>query len=163
MFVAVVSDVGLLVGVRQSIRWISAEVRPLKICIVALAQIIAIFLITWLPIEVSAQVNIKYGWKILSQFFLCIGAFNIFTGVAASAFTLTLVALLLHRLFWPIAGRLFYQVARYKVVRNHKAMASLGAICMVFALPSLRGVVAGVLGWLITVFSGDLQTRPKAG
>lgn len=161
--VAVLSDIGLFVAVRQSVRWISAEVRPLKICLAILAQIAAVFLFVWLPIEVAAHLTVKYGWKIFPQFLFGVGAFNVFTAVAACAFILTLVALLLHRLFWPIIGRLFYQIARYKVVRNHKAMASLGAICMVFAFPSLRGVVAGLLGWLVTAFSGEATIPSKSG
>jgi hypothetical protein len=155
LFVAVLSDIGLFVAVRQSLRWVSAEARPLKICLVILAQIAAVFLFVWLPIEIGAQLKIKYGWETIPQFLFGLGVFNVFTGVASCAFILTLVALLLHRLFWPIIGRAFYQIARYRVVRNHKAMATLGAMCMVFALPSF----AWCRRWGARLVSDSVFTR----
>jgi len=163
LLVSLLSDIGLFVAVRQSIRWISEEVRPLKICLVILAQVAVVFLVVWLPIEVAADLSVKYGWKIFAQFLVTIGVFNVFTAIAACTFILTLLAVLLHRVFWPIIERLFYPLRRYKVVRNHKAMATLGAICMVFAFPSRRGVVAGILGWLLTVFSGESANHSKSG
>jgi hypothetical protein len=163
LLLSMLSDICLLVIVRQSIRWVSGAVHPLRICLVVLAQMTTVVLIVWAPIEISGRVAVRYGWKLLPQFLITIGTFNVFTAIAACAFILTLLAVLLHRIFWPVIERLFYPLARFKVVRNHKAMATLGAICMVFAFPSLRGVVAGILGWLVTVFSGESTTPSKNG
>ncbi len=163
LVLAVLTDICLLVAVRRSIRWISLEVRPLRICLVILAHIVVVFLVLWLPLHISADMTIRYRWKVLPQFLVGIAAFNLFTAIAACAFLLTLVALLLHRLFWPVVGVLFYQIARYKLARNHKAMAALGAICITFAFPSIRGVVLAILGWLTLFLSGETTTPSKSG
>jgi hypothetical protein len=148
LLLSLLSDVVLFVAVRQSIRWISVQLRPLRVCLVISGQIALIFLIVWLPQEISGRLSVKYGWKVIPQFLIMISGFNVFTAIAACIFILVLSGVLIHHLFWPFVSRLFYQVARYRLVRNHKAMASLGAICMIFAFPSLRGLVAGILGWL---------------
>jgi hypothetical protein len=163
LLVGVISDLGLLVLVRKSIRWISDQISAAKICLVIFLQIVAVILLVWLPLQISVPVANRYGQKQLSQFLVGIAVFNIFTALAACAVTLSMLAVLLHRLFWPIISRLFYPMARYKVVRNHKAMAALGGICVVFAFPTLSGVVAGFVGWLITFFSGETPTTPKVG
>ena len=147
-------DIGLLVLVRRSIRWISNAVQPpLSMFAIAFSHLLVALMVLWLPVHASGVIALRYGWKLPSEFLIALGCFNIFTALAASAFTLTLVAVLVHRLFWPFTERLFYQVVRYRVVRNHTAMASLGAACCVLAFPSIRGLAMGILGWLITIFS----------
>jgi hypothetical protein len=159
LLISTLSDIGLLILVRQLIRWISEEVRPLKICVAILAQIVTVVLVVWAPIEISGHLAVRYGWKLFPELLGAIGVFNVFTAIAASAFMLTLLVVLLHRMFWPIIERLLYPMARYRIVRNHKAMATLGAACVVVAFPSLGGVFAGILGWLLMVFSGEAARR----
>lgn len=155
LLISTLIDIGLLILVRQSVRWISEEVHLLKVGLVVLAQIATVVLIVWAPIEMSGYLAVKYGWKLFPELLIAIGVFNVFTGIAASAFMLTLLAVLLHRVFWPVIEKVFYPIARYKIMRNHKAMAALGAACWAAAFPSLRGVSAAILGWLIAVFSGE--------
>ncbi|MGD0325758.1 MAG: hypothetical protein ABSD45_18680 [Terriglobia bacterium] len=159
LFISTLSDIGLLVGVRQSIRWISEEVRPFKICAAILGQVATGVLVVWAPSEISGHLSVRYGWKLFPEFLMAISVFNVSTAIAALAFVLSLLVVLLHRMFWPIIERLLYPAARYKVVRNHKAMATLGAACVVVAFPSLGGVFAGVLAWLLVVFSGEDAKR----
>jgi hypothetical protein len=49
------TDMGLLAGVRQSIRWISEDLRPRRICLVILAQIGIVVFVLWAPVEVAVD------------------------------------------------------------------------------------------------------------
>lgn len=149
------TDVALLVGIRKSIRWISEQVRPLRVLLVILGQIALVIVFVWFPQHEAGNLMVQYKWKLLPNFLLMISAFNVFTTIAASAFTVTLLIVLLHRVYWPVVERFFYQIARYKLVRNHVAMASLGAGCFVVVFPSLRGIIGAILAWLISFFSGE--------
>jgi len=159
LFASTLSDVVLLVGVRQSVRWISERVRPLRIFLVILGQIALVALIVWLPESVGLKSAVRnHYWKLFPQSLFLVSLLNVFTAIAACAFILTLLVVLLHRIYWPIIENLFYQIVRYKIVRNHTAMASLGAACYAFAFPSFRGVIYAVLAWLISVFSGETRS-----
>lgn len=161
LILSILSDIFVLVLVRGSIRWISKSVHPLRIGLVIFAQLTTVVFIVWAPIEISGRVAVRYGWKLLPQFLVGIGVFNVFTAIAACSFAIILLAVLLHRMFWPAIESLIYPLARYEVVRNHKAMAGLGAICMTFAFPVLTGAVMGCVAWLISVFSGEPKTTSK--
>jgi hypothetical protein len=162
LFVGLLSDMGLLIAVRQSIIWLSRAVVPLRIGMIILAHVVTVATIVWVPVEIAGRLAAKYGWKTIPEFLIAIGAFNIFTAIAACTFILTLLAVLLHRVFWPVTERVFYQIARYKVVRNHKAMASIGAACLIGAFPSIRGFVLGVFAWLLVFFSGEASPPRSA-
>jgi hypothetical protein len=77
-----------------------------------------------------------------------VAAFNVFTGLASSAFLLILLFVLLHKAIWPVLGKLFYALARHEVIRNRKIMASVGTGCFVFAWPLMSKPLVSVLRWL---------------
>jgi len=145
------SDITFLAIVRASIRWISKELRPFTICIVISCQIALTILIIWLPEKIGIGLLVNHKWPIFATFLYNTAIFNVFTAIAAGAFTVTLVLFLLQRALWPIIDSLVYPFARYKIVRNHRAMATLGVSCLVFAFPSIRFFFAGFLSWLIMV------------
>jgi hypothetical protein len=149
------TDVILLIGIRQSIHWISEQVKPLRISLAILGQVGIVIFFVWLPEHVSGNLMIQYKWRIFPTFLLMTSGFNVFTAVAACAFVFTLLIVLLHRVFWPVVERFFYQITRYRLVRNHVAMATLGTACFIAVFPSLKGIMTGVLFWLISFFSGE--------
>jgi hypothetical protein len=155
LFIGVFFDIALLAGVRKSLRWMKEQNDAIRICLTMVAHIAMAIVIVWVPMDLAVAVKAKFPSKALQNFLFGIGAFNLFTSAVACTFVITLLFVFLHRIFWPVLERLVYPFARYRVVRNPKAMATIGAACVVFALPSLRGVVASILAWLVSVFSGQ--------
>jgi hypothetical protein len=82
------------------------------------------------------------------QIVIGVAIFNLFTGLASCLFLLMLLFVLLHKVIWPVLGRLFYSLARHQVIRNRKIMASTGTGCFIFAWPLMSSPIAGVLRWL---------------
>jgi hypothetical protein len=110
----------------------------------------------WVPQDVAGRLmSFGHTTAQFPQFLILITAFDLLTAITASLFTLTLLGVLIHRAFWPVIGILVYQAARYRLVHNHKAMAMLGAGCVVVAFPSLQGLVGAILAWLIVFFAGE--------
>jgi len=156
LVVSTVADIILVVLVRQSIRWASQAVHTGKILLVIVGQLTVVALVLWVPQDVAGRLmSFGHGNSPFPQFLIGIATFNLFTAIAASLLTLTLLGVLIHRAFWPVTGILIYQAARYRLVHNHKAMAVLGAGCVAVAFPSLRGFIAAMLGWLIVFFAGE--------
>ena len=50
-------------------------------------------------------------------------------------FLLVLVLVTLHKLLWPVLGRLVYALAKYRIVRQPVVMAGLGIACLLAAFP----------------------------
>jgi hypothetical protein len=90
----------------------------------------------------------RFGqWPSLVALF-ALAFFNTFSGIASCIFLLVLLFVLLHKVFWPVLGKLFYPLARYRVIRDSKIMASVGTACFIVAFPLMSGAMKGVLQWL---------------
>ena len=102
-----------------------------------------------LPYELGGSLAIKYKGSAAMQGFVVLAIFNLFTALAASLFLLTLVFVLLHRVFWPFIDRLIYPVAARRMLANSAITAAIGTACMTLALPLIwrvfKGIGAGVL------------------
>lgn len=65
--------------------------------------------------------------------------FNFFTMLGVAAFLLLLTVVLAHRAFWPLPGRVFYSIARFKPLQNNRlTFAAVGFICMLYGIGFLN-------------------------
>jgi len=138
------SDVTLLAIVRMSLRRLATENRASRILVAIAAQVAAIGLLVLLPYELSGTLLVKYGRTGTLQAFAVLAIFNLFTGLAASLFLLTLLFVLLHRVFWPLLERIIYPVAARRLLGDAKIMAAFGTACMTAAWPLIRQILKGV-------------------
>jgi hypothetical protein len=148
LIAGVLSDVLMLALVRYTVRRVSKLPSVLRVSLAVLVQLAIIISLVVVPIQGSGQLMVKFGNRLGFKAMLWIGIFNLFTGLAASAFLLVLFVVLLHRVTWPILGRLIYPLARHEVVRNHLVMAGIGTACFVFAFPLMPSSIRGILEWL---------------
>jgi hypothetical protein len=142
------SDVLLIVVVRFSVRVLSTKASLSNMVLAALAQVSLPLLLVGLPGLTGVYLRTEFGRARFEDIPLFIGSFNLFTGLASSIFALVLLFVLLHRAMWPVLSKVFYPLARYELVRNHKIMAGIGTGCFVFAFPAMSGATRGVLAWL---------------
>ena len=63
-----------------------------------------------------------------------VGLLNATTALYCLIPVIMLIVVLLHRLIWPVLGRLIYPFARYGILVNRKAMASIGGLGLIIAL-----------------------------
>lgn len=63
-----------------------------------------------------------------------VGLLNTTTALYCLIPVIMLLVVLLHRLLWPVLGRLIYPFARYRLLANRKAMASIGGVSLAIAL-----------------------------
>jgi len=142
--VSLLSDVLLLALIRLTIRRVSAKPSVSRIGIAVLIQVGIILFFVVTPWETAGLL----GARPATQLLVGVAAFNVFTGLASSAFLLILLFVLLHKAIWPVLGKLFYALARHEVIRNRKIMASVGTGCFVFAWPLMSKPLVSVLRWL---------------
>jgi hypothetical protein len=149
LLVSVLSDVLLLAIVRIVIRRLSGQTSISKIAAAALTQIFVLALLVVVPLKTFLLLAERTGNGDTpsSMFAFSVAAFNVFTGLACSVFVLVLFVVLLHKLLWPMLSRLVYPLARFRVVHNHKLMASVGTGCLIFAFPLMRPTIKSVLEW----------------
>ena len=115
LIAGVLSDALMLALVRYAVRKVSARPTLVRVSLAVVAQLAVITLLVILPFEASGQLMVKFGNRLMFKSLLWLGLFNLFTGLAASVFLIVLFFVLLHRVTWPIIGRLIYPFARYEV------------------------------------------------
>jgi len=142
------SDIFLVALVRFSIRWIAVKAGAFRIAVAVLLQAGVIILLIFVPFSVGTALVQKFG---PSSNFGAVGMFallNVFTGLTACTFLFVLLFVLLHKVLWPVLGRLLYPLARYEVIRNPKMLIGIGTVCYVFAFPLLPNALRSALEWL---------------
>jgi hypothetical protein len=139
LLLSLLSDILLLVLVRFTLHWISTKTNVFRIAVAILIQVGVFLCLIVVPLTASSVLTDTSAGGVLAQTsapqildFLAI--FNVFTGLASSLFLMVLLFVLLHRVFWPVLGKLFYPLARYELIRNKKFLFSVGIVCVVFAL-----------------------------
>lgn len=148
LIAGILSDVLVLTLIRYTVRRISTAPTLSRVAIAISAQIALITFLVVAPIEASGPLIVKFGNRLMFKTLLWLGVFNLFTGLLASVFLLLLFTVMLHRVTWPILGKLIYPLARYEVLRNHIAMAGIGTACFMFAFPLMPNAIKGILEWL---------------
>jgi hypothetical protein len=139
------SDIFWVALVRFTVRWIIAKTNVFRIACAVLIQLGVIILLVDLPAAVGEVLIDTYGPLPAFKAVGLVAALNVFAGLASSLFFLTLLFVLLHRVFWPVLGRVLYPLARQQVIHNRGIMLSVGTACFIFAFPSMSNAVKGVL------------------
>jgi len=69
--------------------------------------------------------------------------------VSTVAYCLVPIVLLLfvlcHRAMWPVLNRLLFPVARFELIRNRKALAAIGSLCILAGLGLKPATLEAVL------------------
>jgi hypothetical protein len=125
LFSSLLSDILLALIVRASLR--SLLVKPTVIEFVK-ALIIQLGVIAVLVV-IPMSLDNGFGRTGVTRYAADLTGLNIATGIAAASFICVLLFFLLHKLFWPIAARIVYPIARFKVLLNRKFMLSSGVAC----------------------------------
>jgi hypothetical protein len=59
---------------------------------------------------------------------------NFSTELILLTFLIVLVLALVHKILWPVLGRLVYALARHRIVHKPAVMAAIGLLCLFAAL-----------------------------
>lgn len=140
LFIGIASDILVLAAVRFSVRLISASTRLREIVIAVIIQVVALLLLAVVPFELTTALLAANQDSLVAKFLLSSLMFNLFTVLGVAAFLALLAVVLLHRIFWPLLGRVVYSAARFKPLQNNrKTFALIGIVCAMYGL--------GVLSW----------------
>ncbi len=151
LIVSVLSDIFLLAIVRLTVRRVSAQTNAFNITTAILVQTAVIVLFVIGPFQTGLHLMAKTDNKPTgpSMFAIYVAVFNACTGLACCLFIFLLLFLLLHKSIWPMFSRLLYPLARYRVILRHGLMASMGSLCILFAVPlAWKPFVSNMMGWL---------------
>jgi hypothetical protein len=135
LLLSLLSDIFLLVLVRFTLRWISTKTNASRIALAILIQAGVFVFLVVAPLVAGDVLIETLGPQNTFKALGTVALLNVFTGLASILFVLMLLFVLLHRVFWPALGRLFYPLARYQLIRNKTFLCSLGIVCLVFAFP----------------------------
>jgi hypothetical protein len=78
---------------------------------------------------------------------------NVFTALAASAFTVMILIVLLHALLWPALGKMINPLLRFKVFRQRKLIFGVGSILVLYAIVSNEALREKLFVWLMRVIA----------
>jgi len=100
----------------------------------------ALVLLAVVPFELTIPLLAANQDTLFAKFLLSSPMFNLFTVLGVAAFLSLVPVALLHRIFWPLLGRVVYSVARFKPLQNNrKTFAVIGIMSVMYGL--------GVLSW----------------
>jgi hypothetical protein len=144
LLVSLLSDIFLVLAIRVTLRTLLR--RPtLKLFVTALIGQLAIILLLLLVPLIAANTLQDNGWITSSGGLLGYGAaifgMNISSGIVSLAFICVLLFFLLHKIFWPIASRIIYPIARFKILQNRKFMVGAGATCLAVVSPPFAALL----------------------
>jgi hypothetical protein len=152
LLLGIVSDFTVLAAVRFSVRLIATSARLREIVFAFLVQVGAFLLIAVLPFELSTPLIEANKDSLGAKVLLSLIGFNLFTVLGVLGFLLLLAIVLLHRVFWPLLGRVVYSVARFKPLQNNrKTFALIGLMCGLYGLGLLSG--HGLFVWFVKRFA----------
>ena len=139
--ISLASDLLMLVLIRQSLRWLVAGTSITKMIIAIAIQGLALCLIFLTPFQISLvwRPDLIKGSLGLSLFVLAI--FNIPTVIASAAFDVSLLAVLLHRISWPLLSQWTYVLTRNDVLEKRKTMRVIGVAFLAYGLSGHSGAL----------------------
>jgi hypothetical protein len=101
--------------------------------------IIALIFLTPFQISMVWRPDLIKGSLGLSLFVLAI--FNIPTVIASAAFDVSLLAVLLHRISWPLLSQWTYVLTRNDVLEKRKTMRVIGVAFLAYGLSGHSGAL----------------------
>jgi hypothetical protein len=139
---SIISDVLLIVLVRRSVRTLSQETSPQRIIGALFAQATAIALTFTIPYEAAIRFGPSFAKSAFAGNLFFVAVFNLPTAFASLAFSVALVAVLLHRIIWPFLSRSTYSLTRKDVLDKRKTIRTVGFICIGYALAGHASLAA---------------------
>jgi hypothetical protein len=152
LVVGLLSDILLLAFVRFMSRKAITQPTSLKILLILLLQLGLAALLVLLPTKGALYAVSGHGYvesDALPGALLLIAISNFFTALASCAFAAALVFVLLHRITWPFLGRIFYPLARFRLMTNRVLLLGIRGACMTYAVPLFSHGAQDVLMWFI--------------
>jgi hypothetical protein len=129
----VVADFCAIALVRKVFQSLSQSLSLTRILITMSALTLFSWLIYFLPPDIAVRDEIRdFLWlpDNLSQLSL----YNTPTAFFCFVPTALLAVLLIHRLMWPLLGRLLYPVAARRIITDKKVLIPVGTLALTFAL-----------------------------
>jgi hypothetical protein len=140
LVLGIISDITVLAAVRFSVRLIATSARLRDIVLAILVQLTALTLIVVVPFELLDPLLAANKDSLVAVVLMSTTLFNLFTALGVSAFVVLLVIVTLHRVSWPMLGRVVYSIARFKPLQNNRqTFALIGIMCVMYGF--------GVLSW----------------
>jgi hypothetical protein len=130
----VIVDVLWILLIRGTLEWFVNRPTPLRslafLTLNALALAVSLLpLFEYNALTATVHLANLAGW--LAFFIICLSSTRIFMFLTAFAIAWLVADLLVHRITWPVIDRVVYAAARYKLVQNKKALASLATALLV--------------------------------
>lgn len=135
--VSIATDVLLNALVRSTVRKIATSPRIFRIMVLMLILLLFGVAVSFGPLAVVvamklASVAASIRYVVLSLYFTSV--FNVPSALPPLAMAVALLFVVLHRAFWPVAARLVYPLARYRVIHNPKLLIAFGTGCVLIGL-----------------------------
>jgi hypothetical protein len=142
LLVSLLSDIFVVLVIRVTLRTLLRRPTALLFVAALIGQLAIILLLLIVP--TYALDNLHSLPEGLSNYGSAICGMNISSGMVSLAFICVLLFFLLHRIFWPIASRIIYPIARFKILQNRKFMVGAGAICLAVISPPFAALLEKV-------------------
>jgi hypothetical protein len=78
----------------------------------------------------------------LTLFLAVVTISNLIAGLAGLGFVVVALAMLVHRLLWPLVSRPVYACAKYGLIKRPKLLASIGIMLLTFSWPPVGTALA---------------------
>ncbi|HZS25596.1 MAG TPA: hypothetical protein VFB76_00080 [Candidatus Angelobacter sp.] len=141
------SDILFLCVLRISLRQLVLASKALWIWAAILVQITFLVVIGFAPVYWG---NVRHS-AVAENFGFGLAGLNLSTILLSVSFVTLLVFLCVHRVIhkylWPILARLFYPIARYRIIINRKAMAGISIACFAVVSPPFAELLKKALEW----------------
>ena len=132
---AVASDFIFLAADRKLLRWsLSAQTLLGSLAIVLGNIILGLSFIA--PQFTYPGNTVGYWMWTLWEVVTVACSANLVAVIIAFLIVMSMMILILHRLFWPLAARPVYAISHYRLVRNSKLLGMIGITCLLWAFPS---------------------------
>lgn len=142
--ISFVSDAAAISLLRRLLRSIANTYKIWTLVLALILQGFLAWLIAiplWLTIKRSPHVSDDVQRVIIVP----TAGWNISTGIVAMAFFVLLLCLLVHKISWPLLGRLIYPLARFRITRNRPLMASLALLLITISMPGVGDVLKKII------------------
>jgi hypothetical protein len=126
------ADIVLIAIVRRVLRQISTQLKLFSVFRLVLIQILFTCLLVGLPLVLTNEVADRV--PTLGGYAMGIFVINLTTSIISLVPLAGLLFVLLHRMFWPLSSRLFYPLARYRIIYNRKGLVAGSIACFGYAL-----------------------------
>jgi hypothetical protein len=134
---SLLSDVLLIIIIRQSLRWMLAKTTPIRMVTTVVLQLLLLVCVFVLPLSSLFAAGFARSNGTLAIGAMMLAMFNVPTAFAAISFVFALLIVLLHRITWPLLSTWTKVLTRSDVLDKRKTSRFIGSTLFLYGLSGI--------------------------